>query len=234
MLGGIGVSLLLWSRLARHDPRLPLVYFSGLCGALMGAKLAYLLAEGWLHWDGEDMWLQWATGKSIVGALLGGYGGVEVGKRIAGYTSPTGDWFALVAPVGILIGRIGCLLHGCCLGRTCAPAGHALPDADGNHRWPAVPAEMAFNAGFLLLLVFLIRHQRRLAGQHFHLYLITYGLFRLAHETVRDTPRIFGPLSGYQLLALGMVCFGGARYRHRAPATRKSHSSPPPMEIPRT
>jgi hypothetical protein len=51
--------------------------------------------------------------------LPGGCGGVELGKRVVGYTATTGDRFAVIAPVSIVSGRVGCLLHGCCLGRAC-------------------------------------------------------------------------------------------------------------------
>jgi phosphatidylglycerol---prolipoprotein diacylglyceryl transferase len=215
MLAGIGTSLFLWTRLARADARLPGVYFSGLCGAFLGAKLAYLLAEGWQQLGQPDLWLQWATGKSIVGALLGGYAGVEIGKWYVGYPATTGDRFALVAPVGIIIGRIGCLEHGCCLGRVWEPAWYALPDGQGVPRWPAVPVEIGFNLAFLAVVGLVLRPRRLLAGQHFHLYLIAYGLFRLAHETLRDTPRILGPVSGYQTFAAGMAAFGIVRFLQR-------------------
>src|SRR5262249_15445401 len=67
MLAGIVVSILLWSRLARRDERLVLIYVSALVGAFLGAKLAYLAAEGWLHWHDSNRWLVLATGKSITG-----------------------------------------------------------------------------------------------------------------------------------------------------------------------
>ena len=226
VLAGIAISLGLWTRLARDDRRLPVVYFAGLCGAFLGAKLAYLVAEGWLHAGEAGMWLHLATGKSIMGALLGGYAGVEIGKRLVAYPSSTGDRFALIAPVGIILGRLGCLAHGCCLGHDCDPAWYALTDAAGLPRWPAVPVEIAFNLGFLLVLVLFLRPQRRFAGQHFHLYLITYGLFRLGHEAARDTPRVLGSWSGYQLLALLLIGFGIQRYSRSNRARSQPGSAP--------
>ena len=83
--------------------------------------MVYLAAEGWMFWSSPDRWRIWTTGKTILGALLGGYAGVELAKKALGYTRVTGDWFALVAPVGIVLGRVGCLLHGCCLGTGCTP-----------------------------------------------------------------------------------------------------------------
>src|SRR6185436_15240646 len=49
MLCGIAVTLAVWVRLARHEPQNTILYLGGLCGAFIGAKLAYLAAEGWLH-----------------------------------------------------------------------------------------------------------------------------------------------------------------------------------------
>src|SRR6266536_3016263 len=107
MLAGIFVSIALWSRVARRDSRLVLIYIAALAGAFLGAKLVYLGAEGWLHWHDANRWWILATGKSITGALLGGYAAVEIAKRLLGYTSATGDWFAIIAPVGIMLGRVG-------------------------------------------------------------------------------------------------------------------------------
>lgn len=215
MLAGIAVSALLWARLARRDDRLLLVYVAALIGAFLGAKLAYLLAEGWRDLGQPDMWLRLATGKSILGALPGGYAGVELAKRWVGYRGVTGDWFAVIAPVGIILGRIGCWLHGCCLGRVCEPAWFTLRDVSSAGRWPAVPVEILFNLA-MLVCFFILRRRQLLAGQHFHLYLIAYGLFRFAHEFLRDTPRVTGPVSGYQIIALLVAAFGAWAFHRRA------------------
>ncbi len=249
LLAGIAVSLFTWTRLARGDSRLVLIYVAALLSAFIGAKLTYIFAEGWLDWPMPDRWLRLATGKSVLGALLGGYAGVEAAKFALGYRAPTGDLFALVAPLGIGIGRIGCLLQGCCLGERCAPAfpkWFTLRDAEGVARWPAVPVEIGFNV--VMLLVFVVLRSRRssacesagtfphgasragtdaetcprshergyaLRGQHFHLYLIAYGIFRFAHEWMRVTPKMFGILSGYQLAALACTALGAWGFRRR-------------------
>ena len=215
MLAGIAVSAMFWARLARRDDRLLLVYVAALIGAFLGAKLAYLFAEGWRDLGQPGMWMRLATGKSILGALPGGYAGVELAKRWVGYRGVTGDWFAVIAPVGIILGRVGCWLHGCCLGRACEPAWFTLRDALGVERWPTVPVEIIFNLA-MLACFFVLRQQRRLAGQHFHVYLIAYGLFRFTHEFLRDTPRVAGPISGYQLIALSLAAFGAWAFRRRA------------------
>ncbi len=217
MLAGILVSIVFWSRLAKRDERLVLIYVAALVSAFLGAKLVWLGAEGWLHWRDENFLLQLATGKSVLGALLGGYAGVEIAKRLVGYTSATGDWFALIVPVGIALGRVGCALHGCCLGRAYEPSWFTMNDAAGTARWPAAPVELLFNL-LALGVILLLRRLGKLPGQHFHFYLIGYGLFRFAHEFVRATPAVAGPFSGYQFAALGVVLLGlfGFVLRRRA------------------
>ncbi len=258
LLAGIAVSLAFWSRIARRDERLLIIYVAALVSAFLGAKVVYLAAEGWMFWNSPDRWMIWATGKTILGALLGGYAGVELAKKLTGYAQPTGDWFALIAPVGIVLGRVGCLLHGCCLGQECAPHVWTLHDAHGIPRWPAVPVEIGFNV--VALGVFLAlrgstapassfspssspsfslptgaeegdgveekekeadRRRTFLRGQHFHLYLIGYGLFRFAHEFLRATPRVGSVLTGYHFAAAAVAGLGAWGFlRRRAAGAR--------------
>ena len=216
-LGGAFVSLSLWRRLVKRDPRLLTIYLAAMFGALLGAKLVYLFAEGFLHLGAPDMWPQLATGKSILGGLLGGYAGVECAKALLGYSGATGDWFALIVPVGVSLGRVGCLASGCCQGIACQPAWFTLRDAAGQARWPSVPVEISFNLAMLLVFLWL-RRTHRLPGQHFHLYLISYGAFRFLHEFVRVEPKVLGPFSGYQLAALAVLALGIARFAARQAA----------------
>lgn len=214
MLAGIFTSILFWSRLARRDDRLILIYIAALAGAFLGAKLVYLGAEGWLHWYDSHRWVILATGKSITGALLGGYAAVEIAKHFLRYPGITGDWFALITPVTIMLGRLGCVLHGCCLGRLCEPSWFTMNDSGGLARWPAALVELLFNA--VLLGVLLLLHRRKLLpGQLFHVYLIAYGLFRFVHEFLRETPRILGPVSGYQIAALMVAGLGAVGFISR-------------------
>lgn len=214
MLAGIALTLVLWTRMARRDERLLFIYIAGLGGAFLWAKIVYILAEGWLWFGTPYMWLMLATGKSILGALLGGYASVELAKRLLDYRAVTGDMFAMIVPAGVLVGRVGCLVHGCCLGAVCTPAWYTIRDIEGVARWPSVPVEMLFNA-LALGAFFILRRKKILAGQHFHLYLIAYGLFRFAHEFMRDTPRVFAGLSGYQVAALAVAALGAIGFERR-------------------
>ncbi|HEV2393302.1 MAG TPA: prolipoprotein diacylglyceryl transferase family protein [Verrucomicrobiae bacterium] len=214
-LGGLAGSLALWRRMARRDPRLLTIYLAALAGALLGAKVVYFLAEGYLHLGAPDMWRQLATGKSILGGLLGGYAAVEAVKRFLGFPGMTGDLFALIVPAGVLVGRIGCWTSGCCQGIACQPAWFTVQDASGQTRWPAVPVEMLFNLLALVIILWL-RRTKRLPGQHFHIYLIGYGAFRFLHEFLREEPRVLGPFTGYQIAALAVLTLGAARFISRS------------------
>jgi len=214
MLAGIFVSIFLWSQLIKRDDRLVLVYVAALTGAFLGAKLVYLGAEGWLHWHDPNRWVILATGKSITGALLGGYAAVEIAKRFLKYKGVTGDWFAVIVPAGVMIGRIGCMINGCCLGKVCNASWFTINDVNGVPRWPASQMEFIFNA-LMLGLILLLRWGRIAPGQLFHIYLMAYGIFRFFHEFLRDTPQILGPISGYQIAALGIFALGAAGFVQR-------------------
>jgi phosphatidylglycerol:prolipoprotein diacylglycerol transferase len=219
MLAGIFASLIFWMRLAKRDERLVLIYVAALVSAFLGAKLMYLFAEGWLHWHDPERWVELATGKSIVGGLIGGYAGVEIAKRPLNYQGTTGDWFALIVPVGIVFGRVGCLLHGCCLGRVCEPSWFTINDAAGVARWPAALVELIFNA-VMFGVALVLRWRKILPGQHFHIYLMAYGVFRFFHEYLRATPEVFGSFSGYQIGALVVFLLGLGGFLKRSRGKR--------------
>ena len=225
MLAGIFLSIFFWARVARRDNRLVFIYVAALAGAFLGAKFVYLAAEGWLHWHDQNRWIVLATGKSITGALLGGYAGVEISKRFLGYKTATGDWFALIVPLSLVVGRVGCILHGCCLGRECEPSWFTMNDAAGVARWPAALVELLFNA-LMFGVMLVLRSRKILPGQHFHIYLIAYGTFRFLHEFLRATPQIMGPFSGYQIASLAIVALGVVGFYRRANKVVVNKESP--------
>ena len=221
MVVGIGLSLLAWGRMARHDSRLPLIYLAGLVSAFIGAKLAYLLAEGWRDFSLPQTWLRLATGKASSAPWLAAMPAWNWPS--AGSVTGPSRAISLLSSLRLGYSAVGLAVcsTGCCLGQVCAhETWWTLSDAAGTPRWPAVPLEIAFNLIFLVV-VLTLRRRRALTGQHFHFYLISYGLFRFVHELMRDTPRVVGPLSGYALMALALAAFGGwAAWRRAHPTTR--------------
>ncbi len=206
MAAGILISAVLWYRRSKGQSDLLLIYLGALIGGFAGAKIAYLLAEGWLEWSQPDRLLRWATGKSVLGGLLGAYAGVEWTKHLVGHKSSTGDAFAIIVPVGILLGRVGCFMNGCCLGRPTSGV-FAARDVTGTPRWPAPFVEGAFQV-LILIVILLLQRRGLLRDRLFFLYLTAYGLFRFFHEFMRDTPKIWLGLSGYQFISLAMAGVG--------------------------
>ncbi|MAS92557.1 MAG: diacylglyceryl transferase [Verrucomicrobiales bacterium] len=216
---GLVVGAWFWLRRWRKTPETFGIYIGALCGAFLGAKLLFIAAEGWMNVRDNSGWnalLQLLAGKTIVGALLGGYAGVEIAKKIIGYKKPTGDWFAVGVPLGIAMGRIGCLRYGCCLGNVCSSEQWwTMADSLGDPRWPASVVEMISNLLFVAAMLPIVTRGAG-KGQLFHVYLICYGLFRFFHEFFRDTPDLIGSISGYQIAALGLVALGAIRAWQRA------------------
>ena len=210
MLGGIVLTAYLWFKRTRSNPELFVVYIGALGGAFVGAKLAYLLAEGWQAWQSTNRWLLNATGKSVVGGILGGYVGVEGMKALIGHKKSTGDLFAPLIPLGVALGRVGCWFHGCCLGIPVAAHWWSLRDHQGVNRWPSAQVELAFQ---LVAFALIMAMRQRWAGRLFYFYLAAYGAFRFFHEWLRDTPKWWGLLSGYQALALVMALLGIWQWR---------------------
>ncbi|HTM43304.1 MAG TPA: prolipoprotein diacylglyceryl transferase family protein [Polyangiaceae bacterium] len=206
---------------AQRKPPPPMTVLLGaLLGMALGAKLGFIFAE-WptlVQMTGSQAAQAVIAGKTVTGALIGGYFAVRWTRRRIGFHVPTGDAFALIVPVSMIIGRVGCLNAGCCLGVPMREHWFTLTDGAGVARWPAVPIETAFNLLFLLWAWIWGRRTRSLSGQMFHMYLISYGAFRFWHESLRDTPRWWGSISGYQLLALAMIALGIWQYRERKAA----------------
>lgn len=98
---GLGMGAWVWSRRMRGTPAAFAVFVGAIIGAYSGAKLVFIAVEWPVFFGAADQWIRLAAGKSILGALLGGYAGVEIAKKMIGYREPTGDWFAVGVPLAI-------------------------------------------------------------------------------------------------------------------------------------
>jgi phosphatidylglycerol:prolipoprotein diacylglycerol transferase len=181
-----------------------------LVGAIVGAKLALLAGD--LGWPVQPLPGGWRSvvesGRSITGGLIGGFLIAEAGKPLLRYHLPPNDRFAAKLPFSIALGRVGCVLGGCCRG-VAWEGPLALRYSDGVARVPAALIELVFQLVVGLVLVLLVR-AKKLAGGLFAVYLILYGVFRFAIEPLRETPKPWSGFSVYQGLALMMVALGAA------------------------
>jgi phosphatidylglycerol:prolipoprotein diacylglycerol transferase len=217
---GVGVLIALAFPVTRHihEQRLRRQYYLlqgiTLLGAVAGAKFSVLVGDYHWPWTTPNNWwsIVW-SGRSITGALIFGFLFAELAKPIMGYTMPPNDRFAALLPFTIAIGRVGCLMTGCCRGLP-YDGWCAIRGSDGISRHPTQIYEIIFQVTVGILSILMVR-RKLLFGRLFSFYLIVYGVFRFITEFVRETPKFFGGLSGYQLLSLAMITLGAAFFLKR-------------------
>jgi phosphatidylglycerol:prolipoprotein diacylglycerol transferase len=139
----------------------------------------------------------------VIGGIAGGIVGVELCKKLIGHARSTGDAFALAIPPGHAIGRVGCLLQGCCYGTpTSLPWSVRYPSSSFAHAsqvargalsssavsslpvHPAPVYEFVFDLCLWGLLL-AARPRLRAHGSLFRLYLACYAAFRFLAEFFR-------------------------------------------------
>lgn len=169
------------------------------CGAMLGAKLPFVLAD----WEGLKSGAAWLdSGKTIVFGLVGGYFGVETAKWALEIRVKTGDSFAVPVAAAVAVGRLACFSAGCCYGTpTGLPWGYDFGDGP---RHPTQLYETAFHLGAAVVLDQL---QRRglFRGQLIKLYIMAYLGYRFATEFIRPEARLWLSLTGYQWACLALL-----------------------------
>lgn len=214
-------AVLVGARLYLRSARTSLVdlgksrHFAVILGCVLGAAIGNKAAH-WIYradqWPllAERPWLI-LQGQSIVGGLLGGLLGVEIGKKYAGVTESTGDRFVVPILAGLLIGRIGCFIAGLqddTYGNpTSLPWG--VDFGDGVARHPTQLYDMVFAIAAFVLLAAWRPSLAREPGLQFKLLLAAYLLWRLLIDGLKPVPYAFvGGLSGLQLVcALALVFY---------------------------
>lgn len=198
--------------LRRSQARLPLAWWEkvgigcgAFCGAMIGAKLPFVLADGSGLWNGAS-WL--SDGKTIMCGIVGGYLGVEIAKWTLDIRVKTGDTFAVPVAAAVAIGRVACFVGGCCYGTpTTLPWGVRFPtagDLTPVARHPTQLYEAAFHlamAGWLWWL----QRQGKCRGNLIKLYILNYLAYRFLSEFIRPEARIWLGLTGYQWAAVALA-----------------------------
>lgn len=181
------------------------------CGAMIGAKLPFVLSD----WEGlVNGWAWFSDGKTILCGLAGGYFGVVLAKWALGVTVQTGDSFAVPVAASIAVGRIGCFIGGCCYGTpTSLPWGVRFHDPASPGEWlpPSHPTQLyeaAFHA-LAALALWQIGKRGLWRGQLMKAYIIAYCVYRFGTETIRPEARLFAGLTGYQWGSLVLALLFG-------------------------
>ncbi|MBF0122091.1 MAG: prolipoprotein diacylglyceryl transferase [Candidatus Omnitrophica bacterium] len=115
------------------------------------------------------------------------------------------DVAAPYVALGHAIGRIGCLLNGCCYGK---PAGWGIFFPVFGERLQ--PTQIYMSLGQLAIFFILRASQSRLRkdGQVFVLYLLLSAVERFLVEFVRADHVLYGGLSIFQYVCIGIIVLG--------------------------
>jgi len=205
-----------------------LVMVGGAIGGLLGsALLSLLFVAPEARWDASLL----PEGRTIIGGIAGGIGGVELTKKLLGHKRSTGAAFALAVPLGHSVGRVGCLLGGCCFGSPAQlpwaityPAGslphtlqisRALIPESALHSLAVHPTPIYEIAFDLALFALLWSWRRRPDAERmlWPTYLAAYASARLVMEFVRGDTLPWSPLGikPIQLLLLVAATYYAAK-----------------------
>ena len=113
----VGGLLVLYEGYRRNWPWcswLIVIFTCVICG-IIGSKLL-VLSPGDFDPFLSDGVVPSTTKKTYLGAILGGIIGVGLIRRWLGFRHSVADAFVIAVPVALAVGRIGCLLGGCCFG----------------------------------------------------------------------------------------------------------------------
>jgi len=177
----------------------------------LGARIQHIIFDGFF-----EIYLQkpiamlyfWKGGLAFYGAVVFGMAAVviylnAVRKPVARYL----DLFTLPIALGLVFGRIGCTLNGCCFGKISAGPLGLLFIRNGlsakkqftdtmlaslrETPYPVIATQIIEAAlGFLLFLaLFLVRRRITKPGTFFGLWLIGYAIVRFIIEIFRDDDR---------------------------------------------
>ena len=207
---------------------------------VFGGRVLYTL----IYWSTEDLSATWFVTFNGGGEVL--YGGLIFGTLGGWYVCrylklPAGealDAAAVGTPLGIAIGRVGCLLKGCCHGARCdwwcgirypkvidiygnqigsaafieQVEAHQISESDS---WSLPVHPVPIYESIVLLCVagvmFAIWRRRVLPGRLMFVFGATYAVWRFAVEFVRVHERLFGWITIYQMISVGVftACVAG-------------------------
>ena len=191
--------------------------FYGALGVILGGRIGYMLFYNLSHYVSNplDVFKIWQGGMSFHGGLIGVLLAMLYFARKTGKTFFTvADFFAPWVPIGLGLGRLGNFINQELWGRTTdVPWGMVFRDAGPLPRHPSQLYQAALEGLALFVILWLFTRKPRPTASVSGLFLICYGVFRVATEFVREPdPQLgylaFGWLTMGQVLSVPMILFG--------------------------
>jgi phosphatidylglycerol:prolipoprotein diacylglycerol transferase len=160
-----------------------------MAGGILGARVAYVLAN-WPEYAADPLEIIRIDKGGLIfyGGFIGGALGIVILSALR--KEPLwafADFVVTSVPLGHALGRIGCLLNGCCFGKPCdLPWAVSLEDVA---RHPTPLYEAGYNLAVYALLLWLYPRRKRDGGV-FIAYLLCYPVGRFLLEFTRGDPRM--------------------------------------------
>lgn len=238
---GFGIYYVELRRRGWLEPRIIWISLAALLGAAFGARLI-------TSWERPEVYAAFTSlpmtvaiersGKSIIGAIAGGYLAIALAKRAFGYGRSTGDAYVLAIPIATAIGRVGCFLSELPLGTpTTLPWGLTVSPAAAA-AFPVCPfcggpmhPTMLYEIGFNLAAAWLIwRFRGRVpaSGDALKIYLLGAGIFRFLVEFLRTSPREALDLTAPQWVLIPLVALLVIHFIRQAKRGAWRVPAPPP------
>ena len=208
-------------------------------GALVGSRVLYVFTN-WDNYSGKSL-LEWINFREGGLVFYGGFIGAALAVVLFSFTRPTeslwkiADALAPSIPLGHALGRLGCLMYGCCFGSTCDlpwavqfPLGSpaysmhnslgllAGNDVHSLHVHPSQVYAALLNFALYGGLAWLYR-RKCFDGQVFGVYLVVYSINRFVIEFFRGDYQLEQMWAGWikpgqqlslLLLPVGLVLLG--------------------------
>ncbi len=180
-----------------------------LIGGILGARLDSAI-HGWERFHDNPFWVfnLREGGFAIHGAIFGGMLGNILRFRKSGFPPLEGlDLAMAILLPSMALGRVGCLMQGCCYGSVCeVPWAIEIPGIPGS-RHPVQVYEAALDLLLWPLVLYVFVHAKR-QGQTVCAMLMTYACIRFTAEFFRQTT-MWGVLSREQWGSLTIFVLAG-------------------------
>jgi len=222
-LVGTWIALRESRRLHLDEDRVVTVILVALVAGVLGARALYVVEHV------EQFQREWGTALALWQGGLTLYGGVVAGAAAALYVArrtqlpmwTVADALTPSLALGMMFGRIGCFLNGCCYGHpTSLPWGVVFPpDSFAGLEFgssPVHPSQLYFSfAGLVLFgVVWALRARVRTPGVLFWTFIALFALMRIpldltrAYEPEAQIAHIGGwPLTESQVMSFAMILF---------------------------
>ena len=163
----------------------------GLLGGVIGGRLAFVgLNAGYFWAHPAQILALWEGGMTFYGGMGGGLlAGVLACRAKKVVVGNMGDLAALAFPIGYALGRVGCLLNGCCYGGACdLPWAVRYHEPNGTLSIPShpVPIYSAIISVGIYCLLLPIEKNRTFKGQVLWAYITMYAVYRFFIEFFRE------------------------------------------------